>query len=348
MSMHIMNIGDFTLLTLLPLVVLAVETPVPERFLAPRDFNPHPITDVRRPEPTYKRLNIPGPAEIYSHYNRQPAYKGQEYNQYAPQQLQQRLAQYSGQQHQQETAATDHGTLHQYSEEDTAGHYGGQDSNQQDYHDTRHDDTYDEQIPKQYAFSYSVLDHHSGDDFSHAQQHDGHSTEGQYRVKLPDGRVQVVRYTADKGGYRAKVSYEPSTSAEQEIQVKPTPHYYRQSYATPVENRYTAATPTTPQYHSATPTAIPASYSTTPTPYPYTIAYKSAENHHQQYQYNNNAVTEQPAFLIHPTYPSPSQHFGGTEPRVQVEYNGGGGTQTTIEPSHVLFEQHHVYKRDHR
>ncbi|XP_031637463.1 uncharacterized protein LOC116349929 isoform X2 [Contarinia nasturtii] len=60
---------------------------------------------------------------------------------------------------------------------------------------------------KQYAFSYKVRDTYSGDDFSHTQQQKNGAVQGTYKVQLPDGRVQVVRYTADDGGYRADVSY---------------------------------------------------------------------------------------------------------------------------------------------
>lgn len=70
------------------------------------------------------------------------------------------------------------------------------------------------QIPKNYAFSYIVKDHQSGDDFSHSQAHNGKATRGQYRVKLPDGRVQVVSYTADHKGYRADVQYEDALGAK--------------------------------------------------------------------------------------------------------------------------------------
>lgn len=63
------------------------------------------------------------------------------------------------------------------------------------------------QLPKNYAFSYAVKDHTSGDDFSHSQAHNGQSTKGEYRVKLPDGRMQIVSYTADNSGYRADVRY---------------------------------------------------------------------------------------------------------------------------------------------
>jgi len=34
---------------------------------------------------------------------------------------------------------------------------------------------------------------------------DGYSTSGEYRVALPDGRVQVVTYKADENGYHADV-----------------------------------------------------------------------------------------------------------------------------------------------
>ncbi|CAG9810007.1 unnamed protein product [Chironomus riparius] len=46
-------------------------------------------------------------------------------------------------------------------------------------------------------------------DFAHTSNSDGDLTKGEYKVALPDGRIQVVRYTADwKNGYNAEVSYE--------------------------------------------------------------------------------------------------------------------------------------------
>ncbi|CAK1549326.1 unnamed protein product [Leptosia nina] len=59
-----------------------------------------------------------------------------------------------------------------------------------------------------YAFSYVVKDQKNGDDFSHKQQSVGSATNGEYRVRLPDGRVQIVSYTADDNGYNAKVRYD--------------------------------------------------------------------------------------------------------------------------------------------
>lgn len=69
------------------------------------------------------------------------------------------------------------------------------------------------QVPKNYAFFYAVKDKASGDDFSHTQAHNGRATQGEYRVRLPDGRLQVVSYTADKSGYRADVRYDEDKRA---------------------------------------------------------------------------------------------------------------------------------------
>lgn len=74
------------------------------------------------------------------------------------------------------------------------------------------------QQKKDYAFSYIVRDHSTGDDFSHRQSQNSKATKGEYRVKLPDGRVQIVSYTADKNGYKADVKYEDSSD---EINAKP-------------------------------------------------------------------------------------------------------------------------------
>lgn len=60
-----------------------------------------------------------------------------------------------------------------------------------------------------FKFNYEVKDEYSGNDFSHQSDSDGHVVTGEYRVLLPDGRTQIVTYTADhEDGYRAEVSYE--------------------------------------------------------------------------------------------------------------------------------------------
>ncbi|CAL4085959.1 unnamed protein product [Meganyctiphanes norvegica] len=59
-----------------------------------------------------------------------------------------------------------------------------------------------------YAFAYAVKDDYKGVDFGHDESNDGHVTSGSYRVALPDGRTQIVTFTAsDETGYVAEVTY---------------------------------------------------------------------------------------------------------------------------------------------
>lgn len=83
-----------------------------------------------------------------------------------------------------------------------------------DYHDTiKPSSTAHEK--KHYRFSYAVKDGYSGDDFSHTQKQENGAVHGSYKVQLPDGRMQTVKYTADDvHGYRAEVTYEGEAQAE--------------------------------------------------------------------------------------------------------------------------------------
>lgn len=59
-----------------------------------------------------------------------------------------------------------------------------------------------------FDFQYNVNDIETQNDYSHKAVSDGDVTRGEYRVQLPDGRTQIVRYTADwKNGYNAEVSH---------------------------------------------------------------------------------------------------------------------------------------------
>merc|ERR1711970_395798 len=63
--------------------------------------------------------------------------------------------------------------------------------------------------PPVYAYEYGVADEYSGANFGQNEARDGYTTNGEYRVALPDGRTQVVTYNvADAySGYVADVKY---------------------------------------------------------------------------------------------------------------------------------------------
>jgi hypothetical protein len=66
--------------------------------------------------------------------------------------------------------------------------------------------------PPAYDFSYGVHtnDYHGASNFGHTENRVGYTTNGEYRVDLPDGRTQVVTYTVGDAtsGYVADVRYE--------------------------------------------------------------------------------------------------------------------------------------------
>lgn len=60
-----------------------------------------------------------------------------------------------------------------------------------------------------YIFGYAVTDSESSSNFDHHESSDAQVITGSYRVALPDGRTQIVNYTADDiNGYVADVKYE--------------------------------------------------------------------------------------------------------------------------------------------
>ncbi|XP_060808033.1 pro-resilin-like [Amyelois transitella] len=74
-------------------------------------------------------------------------------------------------------------------------------------HDHHHDEHHHHEPGMPFDFSYAVNE--DGNDYSHNAISDGDVTRGEYRVALPDGRTQIVKYTADwKNGFNAEVSYE--------------------------------------------------------------------------------------------------------------------------------------------
>merc|ERR1712150_314279 len=69
----------------------------------------------------------------------------------------------------------------------------------------------EEKLPPQpFAYQYGVKDDYSGASYTKAETQDAYGdVGGSYTVALPDGRTQIVTYTADhEGGFIADVKYE--------------------------------------------------------------------------------------------------------------------------------------------
>merc|ERR1711993_107140 len=77
--------------------------------------------------------------------------------------------------------------------------------------------------PPVYNYQYGVNDPHYGPVFSQTEARDNYDTTGDYRVNLPDGRVQIVSYSAGPDGYVADVKYEGEAAYPEEPAYKPPP-----------------------------------------------------------------------------------------------------------------------------
>lgn len=54
---------------------------------------------------------------------------------------------------------------------------------------------------------YQVKDPEKHNHFGHSEARKGKMTTGKYFVQLPDGRLETVKYWADKTGYHAEVDF---------------------------------------------------------------------------------------------------------------------------------------------
>merc|ERR1712038_1618592 len=79
-------------------------------------------------------------------------------------------------------------------------------------------------LPPVYSYEYGVNDPHYGAVFTQKESRDNYDTAGEYRVNLPDGRVQIVSYTANADGYVADVRYE-GDAIYPEYKPHPAPAY---------------------------------------------------------------------------------------------------------------------------
>lgn len=77
-----------------------------------------------------------------------------------------------------------------------------------------------EHAPARYEYKYGVLDDYQGTDFSASESRDGEKTYGEYRVVLPDSRIQTVRYVDNGYGLEAEVTYEGEAIFPEEYEPK--------------------------------------------------------------------------------------------------------------------------------
>merc|ERR1712117_190944 len=83
-------------------------------------------------------------------------------------------------------------------------------------------------IRPSYNYQFGVNDpEYSGAVFSHQENREDYNTQGEYRVNLPDGRVQIVSYTAGPEGYVADVGYEGEAAYPEAAPYKPAPAAYK-------------------------------------------------------------------------------------------------------------------------
>merc|ERR1712080_39111 len=70
-------------------------------------------------------------------------------------------------------------------------------------------------VPKPFAYQYGGVDAQGLESSKIENQGDDGVVRGEYRVQLPDGRTQIVSYTADhENGYQAEVRYEGEARPE--------------------------------------------------------------------------------------------------------------------------------------
>ncbi|EAT39455.1 AAEL008726-PA [Aedes aegypti] len=202
-------------LALTHICVSAIETPEPSSLLRPRDINPHPYGNAYEGVSIFDKSIITNSEKFMENLLNQAPIQfprvtnsaamnalPHPYEKFA---LKERLAKterFSGADNQIVKPA--YKALAKYAARVLNGQVGNSFA-EEDF------DHYNEatNLKKHYAFSYTVKDSASGDDFSHTQQQqvDG-AVKGSYKVQLPDGRMQIVKYIADNNGYRADVTYE--------------------------------------------------------------------------------------------------------------------------------------------
>merc|ERR1739848_356771 len=121
-------------------------------------------------------------------------------------------------------------------------------------------------LPPVYNYEYGVNDPHYGPVFSQKESRDNYDTAGEYRVNLPDGRVQIVTYSAGPDGYVADVTYEgEATYPEYKPAAHPAPAY--KPAPAPAYKPHPAPYHPAPAYHKPAPYHAAPVYHPAPAPY---------------------------------------------------------------------------------
>ncbi|XP_064118868.1 uncharacterized protein LOC135223883 [Macrobrachium nipponense] len=107
-----------------------------------------------------------------------------------------------------------------------------------------------------YEFEFAVEDPYNGLEFGHNSESDGNVVTGEYHVLLPDGRTQIVSYTADHySGYKAEVTYEGEAQYPEPQKYSPPPQQQysppQQQYSQPPRQQYSQ--PPRPRYQKPKP-----------------------------------------------------------------------------------------------
>ncbi|XP_058836212.1 uncharacterized protein LOC131692881 [Topomyia yanbarensis] len=201
---------------ILPIIsIFAIEAPEPSSLLRPRDINPHPYENVYDGISIYdKNVIINGDKFMQNLVNQGPVQFPRLINSAAMNALTHPYEKFALKERLAKTERFSGADNLIVKPAYTAlAKHAARVLNHQvvDAYEDNEIDNYNEatNLKKHYIFSYAVKDAASGDDFSHTQQQqvDG-AVKGRYKVQLPDGRMQIVKYIADNNGYRADVTYE--------------------------------------------------------------------------------------------------------------------------------------------
>uniref|UniRef100_A0A336LQ64 CSON011696 protein n=1 Tax=Culicoides sonorensis TaxID=179676 RepID=A0A336LQ64_CULSO len=325
MEIHKINIHRIIIvLQILVSFTESIETPEPSSLLRPREYNPHPY-----PQGEFDHLNKVEQSIDHNRFkflenlfNQAPIQfpkndpspntkMANPYEKISLRERQSKTGRFSG--HDNQILPTAYDALARHAKKVL---YNKVDTNRVDdyYYDDELTSQASHQHPekKHYAFSYTVRDKASGDDFSHTQQQVDGAVKGSYSVQLPDGRMQIVSYIADHNGYRADVKYENEHGQVVESSATPANAHSSpvQHNNEPIQHYYQE--PTQASYYPSNPVLNVKIHS-------YNIA------PHKQNLLNTHAI---------PSSPTPTESYAN--PTAPSYYGSTTGVPLQLQSNHLL------------